>query len=248
MKLVASMIVHNEMDRYLPLALEHLATYCDEVRVLDDGSTDGTLEYLAGLREKVIVRPNPGPKFFEHEGRARQALLDWTLDAQPDYVLSIDADEFVGDPEIVHRSMLAGGHVYTLQMEEIWRCNEVTTHIRVDHQWAPRRCPILWKAPQRAGGEWRIPDIQLACGREPLMVRRTRAAVSGTSVLHLGWANQQARQTRAERYYEHDRGRFHKNAHLESILWPDERVLTQQKLWPKGLAAFKDRIAEVANR
>ncbi len=37
MKLVASAIVRNEADRYLDAWLTHLTTFCDEVRLLDDG-------------------------------------------------------------------------------------------------------------------------------------------------------------------------------------------------------------------
>lgn len=245
MKLVASMIVHNELGRYLPLSISHLLSFCDEVRVLDDGSDDGTYEYLAEI-SRVIVKRNPGPSFFEHEGRARNHLLDWTLEAEPDYVLSIDADEFVGDPEIVLRSCRRGGSAYTLRMEEVWRADEVHLHIRVDNLWRPRPCPILWRAPKGKSGEvWKIPDVQLACGREPLVVRRTRAPVSGTSVFHFGWAKRVEREARAQRYFEHDQGRFHKDTHLQSILWPDERVSTQTQYWPQGLSAVKHEIAEL---
>jgi hypothetical protein len=34
---------------------------------------------------------------------------------------------------------------------------------------------------------------------------------------------------------EHDQGRFHASAHLESIMWPDEKVTVRQRGWPTGL-------------
>lgn len=248
MKLVASMIVRNEMDRYLPRAVEHLAGFCSEIRVLDDGSTDGGYEWLLA-HPKVAVLTNGGPTFFEHEGRARQALLEWTLEARPEYVLSIDADEFVGEPEILERAMRRGAPVFTLQMEEVWKVDDVRLHIRTDGQWRPRPCPILWRPPSGATSNiWKIPDVKLACGREPLAVRRTRARPSGTSVYHFGWANESDRGERAARYFEHDGGRFHKDAHLQSILWPPERVLTQSKLWPPGLLPMRDQLHARASR
>jgi glycosyltransferase involved in cell wall biosynthesis len=235
MKLVASMIVRNELDRYLELSIGHLMTFVHEIRVLDDGSTDGSYEFLLGL-EKVAVLTNSGPSFFEHEGRARQMLLEWTLEAEPDYVLSIDADEFVGDPALMLKNMNRGGPVYTLQMEEVWAADNGALKIRMDGQWKPRPCPILWRAPHDLSNDhWSIPDVQLACGREPIAVRRTRFAHSGSSVYHFGWARQAEREARAERYFEHDRGRFHKDAHLQSILWPEERVLLREARWPVGL-------------
>ena len=247
MKLVASAIVRNELGRYLELWVEHLSGFCDEIRVLDDGSEDGSLEFLAG-QPKVSVLRNPGLTFFEHEGRARNTLLEWTLAADPDYVLSIDADEFVGDPGLVLRAIRRHGHVYTLQMEEVWRVDEDHLHIRIDHQWRPRPCPILWRAPQGPDlSLWEIPDVQLACGREPIIVRRTRGAVSGSSVFHFGWARERERQARAERYFEHDGGRFHRDAHLQSILWPDDRVGIRSRSWPPGLSDLRERIVARAN-
>lgn len=246
MKLVASMIVKDEMSRYLPLAVEHLATFCDEIRVLDDGSTDGGYEWMLA-HPKVYVLTNAGPTFFEHEGRARQALLEWTFEAQPNYVLSIDADEFVGEPTIIRGviSSLNAPAVYTLQMEEVWGADAGYLNIRTDHQWKPRPCPILWRGPGRqSASDWRIPDVQLACGREPLRVRRTRAIPSGASVFHFGWANRAEREVRAQRYFDHDGGKFHKNAHLQSILWGDERVLISGKPWPAGLEPFRAPLLE----
>lgn len=247
MKLAASMIIRDEGDRYLKPAIEHLLTFCDEVRVVDDGSPGRDLNWLQE-QEGVYWIHNGGPTFFEHEGRARQELLEWTLASGPDYVLSIDADEFVGEPNIVRKMVEQGGPVYTLQMEEVWRADE-HLHIRVDHQWRPRPCPILWRAPSSTDSDiWKIPDVQLACGREPLAVRRTRAAVSGASVYHFGWACEADRVERAQRYFEHDQGRFHKDAHLQSILWPDELVTMSTVHWPAGLAQVRGALVERASR
>lgn len=234
MNLIASMITRNEMQRYLPLAVTHLLTFCDEIRVLDDGSEDGTFEYLERT-PRVSVMANDGPRFFEYESQARQRLLEWTMRASPDYVLSIDADEFVGSPELLKRSMQMGGQVYTLSMEEVWSVNEDHLNVRVDGHWGPRPCPILWRAPAELNSFWNIPDRKLACGREPLQVRRTRAKPTRSSVLHFGWTRESERQARAERYFEHDKGKFHRDAHLQSILWPPEKVLLQARPWPDEL-------------
>ncbi len=247
MKLAASMIIRDEGDRYLKLAVEHLLSFCDEVRIIDDGSPGADLKWL-DTQENVFWISNGGPTFFEHEGKARQELLEWTLASKPDYVLSIDADEFVGDPQLVRAMCAQGGAVYSLQMEEVWRVDE-RLHIRIDHQWRPRPCPILWRAPGPADSDiWKIPDVQLACGREPVAVRRTRAVVSGASVFHFGWACEADRVDRAQRYFEHDGGRFHRDSHLQSILWPDELVTTTAVPWPETLADVRERLLERATR
>lgn len=247
LKLAASMIVRGEGDRYLKPAIEHLLSFCHEVRVIDDGSPAEDLKWM-DAQENVFWISNPGPSFFEHEGRARQQLLEWTLASHPDYVLSIDADEFVGDPNMVEKACAQGAPVYTLQMEEVWRADQ-HLHIRVDHAWRPRPCPILWRAPSSTDSDvWKIPDVQLACGREPVAVRRTRAVASGASVFHFGWACEADRIERAQRYFEHDGGKFHKDAHLQSILWPDELVRLTRVQWPAGLANPRPEIVERASR
>jgi glycosyltransferase involved in cell wall biosynthesis len=246
MKLVASMITRNEMGRYLPLAVAHLVTYVDEIRVLDDGSTDGSYEWLQRV-DKVEVLRNPGPTFFEYESKARQALLEWTMKGQPTHVLSIDADEFVGSPDVVRRVLQTNFPVYTLSMEEVWACSEHELCLRVDGLWGPRKCPIVWKAPQRLEGvDWVIPDRKLACGREPLAVRRQKAQVSRSSVYHFGWTRRSERQARAERYFEHDQGKFHADRHLQSILNPDDKVVMASAEWPAGLENIRPELARLA--
>lgn len=247
-KIVASMIVKNELGRYLPLAIAHLLSYCDEVRVLDDNSTDGTFEYLDGIERVEVIR-NSGLSFYEYESKARNHLLEWTLEAKPTYVLSIDADEFVGDPLALQLAARRGGSVYTLNMEEVWAVHPTHLEIRIDGQWGPRRlCPILWRPPSGGiHGEWAIPDRKLACGREPLAVRRTRTTPSQSSVLHFGWAREVERVARAERYFEHDKGQFHQDRHLQSILWPPERVRLQRREWPVGMSSVQEELTRITS-
>lgn len=242
MRLIASVITKNELDRYLPLAVEHLESYCDEIRVLDDGSTDGTFEWLSE-RDKVQVLRNPGPAFFEHEGRARQNLFEWTLQGRPDYVIGIDADEFLGDPDLLRQS-LAGAPVYTVHLVEAWKINPGGISVRVDGLWGARRVPVIYQAPRRADRMWRIQDKALACGREPMAVIRqaARAPHIDTQIFHFGWTRVAERQRRAERYFEHDGGKFHQNRHLQSILFPDNKIALRGYPWPPSLRPLTDTL------
>lgn len=244
MRLVASMIVKNELDRYLPLAVGHLLDFVDEIRVLDDGSNDGTYEWLTERESSGIkVLRNPGPSFFEHEGRARQNLLEWTLRGRPDYVLSIDADEFVGDPKVIREAMM-GLPVYTVHLVEAWKVDHGGISVRVDGLWGPRRVPMLFQAPRRTDRMWRINDRALACGREPIAVIRqaARAPHLETNIFHFGWTRQAEREARAERYFEHDGGKFHASRHLQSILFPDNKVGLRGYPWPAGLRPISEQL------
>lgn len=232
MKLVASAIVRNEAGRYLDTWLKHLLSFCDEVRLLDDGSTDRTAD-IADSYPEVFVQQNRGPAFFEFESEARNGLLDWTMRAEPNYVLAIDADEFVGDTVAVRKAALEGGAVYALTMREVWKVDGERLGLRVDGLWGDRYCPILWQAPPRLRGQrWKIPRRKLACGREPLHVRQHHAQRTGIGIYHFGWTREHERRARAERYFENDGGRYHANRHLQSILWPDEKVQLDWVEWP----------------
>ncbi len=249
MKLVASAVVRNEAGRYLEPWLTHLLTFCDEVRLLDDGSTDGTVA-LATDFEGVHVQPNRGPAFFEMESAVRNELLRWTMLGDPTYVLSIDADEFVGDTVALRAKALEGHPVYSLTMREVWKVDgpqlvgePTAMGLRVDGAWGDRFCPILWQAPPVLRGQrWEVPRRKLACGREPMAVRRAPSKRTGIGVYHFGWTRERDRRARAARYFEHDGGRYHADKHLQSILWPDEQVKINWVPWPLSVpAAAGDR-------
>ena len=93
MKLAAMMMVGpGEQDRYLPLVLAALDRFCD-----------------------VIVTED-GHDFFDHEGRARQRLLEKTMAADPSHILAIDADEFVTDGPALRKACESPCPVLTLNL------------------------------------------------------------------------------------------------------------------------------------
>lgn len=242
MSLVASLIVRNELGRFLEPCVRHLQAFCDEIRVLDDCSDDGTYEWLSE-QQGVHVKMTPKrPRMFEHEGQARQRLLDWTLKAKPDWILAIDADEFVSDGQTLRAAVeRPNPHgVFNVTLSEVWKASESGLAIRVDGGWKPHRCPILFAAKPGL----RISQRQLACGREPISVRHAarHAPDSGVGVLHVGWVNELRRPDRYQRYVAADNGRFHASQHLRSIMWPDRRVRMRWEQWPDGLLPWRDQI------
>ena len=255
MNLVASLIVRNELSRYLRWTLPALLDFCDEVRILDDGSDEpGWPHDLNGIPggERVLVKRVEETQFFRHEGRARNALLDWTFAANPTHVLAIDADEFVADGQRVRDAIETGWPVYTLSMEEVWKAEHDCLCVRQDGAWGPHEAPIVYAVPpaNQRNHTWRINDRRLACGREPVAVRnlRRQARQVDTEILHFGWANEQERAARHARYQENDGGRFHRDAHLQSIMWGDDRVSLFGRPWPASLLPVRDAIVERANR
>jgi hypothetical protein len=244
MKLIASLIVRNELGRYLKPCLESLLEFCDEIRILDDHSDEeGWPHSLNGLGANVVMKRTPRPLFFEHESNARNELLQWTFDGNPTHVLQVDADEFVTDgPRLRQLCEQDAGHgVWALELREIWKATPQHLYERVDGKWTAqggRGISVLWRAPRgRVGrtGAWQLPNRQLACGRQPQAIRRLRPQPSGVDILHFGWANRQERAARHQRYVEHDGGRFHDIKHLDSIMLPDSQVRLRPRPWPTGL-------------
>jgi glycosyltransferase involved in cell wall biosynthesis len=84
-RLSAFLITHDE-ERHLPGCLESLRGLADEIVVLDDGSTDRTVELARRAGARVEHRA------FDDFGHQKQAALDLT---RGEWVLSIDADERV---------------------------------------------------------------------------------------------------------------------------------------------------------
>lgn len=247
MILAASLIVKDERARYLEPCIDHLAEFCDLIVVLDDGSTDGTIDWLAGRHDQIRIHSAGDVSFFGHEGAARQRLLECTLSWEPTHVLAIDADEFVDDGAALRRSLEPRDRQSCgLFMTEVWEADTDGLCIRVDRGWIPHSIPAIWRVPERLDGSWRIADRALACGRVPAPVDQMSAAPVAT-VLHFGWANEAERQARYDRYAEHDQGRFHASAHLDSIMWGCDRVQLRAREWPAALTPWKDAILERAS-
>lgn len=247
MKLAASLIVRNELARYLEPCIDHLLEFCDEIRALNDSSTDGSDEWLVGRSDRIVVADLAETSFFKHEGAARQVLLDWTLAGNPTHVLAIDADEFVSDGPALRRLLdqHRGPYAWSLTMEEIWEATPDCLCVRGDGGWRPHEATVLW-ATQRLRGPARIRDRALACGRIPTAVNASRTTRTGLSLLHFGWANEADRGARHDRYVQADNGRFHARHHLDSIMWPCDRVDLDGRDWPPPLERYRDRICDRA--
>lgn len=90
-RIVSITQVYNELHRgNLIRFVEHLRPLVDRMVFFDDGSTDGTAEYL--LKQGIEVLRSP-TNDFKNELTHRQAMLERALQHQPDFVLRVDADE-----------------------------------------------------------------------------------------------------------------------------------------------------------
>jgi glycosyltransferase involved in cell wall biosynthesis len=249
LNLTAALVCRNEVNRYLPLVVSHLREFCDRLVILDDGSDDGTTQWLRdNADEQMIVEYAARSTFFTHEGRCRGHLLDVLLEQKPDRVVSLDADEIVSDGTALRERIESdpAQDVWSLEMAEVWNADAEHLYIRCDVGWRPHPLSLVWRAPQH-GEKWRMLDRALACRRVPMPVLSASAKPSGESVFHLGWLDKSTRQARYNRYAEHDKGRYHASSHLRSILFPDSRIRLQPRSWPAGpvFDSLRERFAVV---
>jgi glycosyltransferase involved in cell wall biosynthesis len=84
---LSGVVIAQDEERDLPRCLRSM-TFCDELVVVDGGSRDRTVEEAASAGVRVIQNPWPG-----YAAQRRFALTQ----AKGEYVLSVDADEWVSD-------------------------------------------------------------------------------------------------------------------------------------------------------
>ena len=150
MRLVTALLVKNEgaPDRYLARVLARCAEFSDDILVLDDGSTDDTVEIAKAAGCIVKQRPQAGA--WGNESPARAELWErGTKLAKDGWLLICDADMLLrGDPRPYCLSWELNSWAWPLV--DLWDSEET---FRVDGPWAggpnlPR--PWLFK-PSEAG-------------------------------------------------------------------------------------------------
>lgn len=170
--------IHRFVDNILPLV--------DELVMYDDGSTDGTLEYVTAHTPHVIrgIRND-----FGNEIAHKQVLLDKALTLDPDFILWLDADEVLtaGAADALQRLCrfcLDDGldgialHELNLWRSRTWR----RTDSLYDEGWFVR----LWRVTE--GMHYR-PSKGLHSPQHPVTVQRV-ARAADPAVLHYGFADE----------------------------------------------------------
>ena len=84
--------VKNE-ERWIQKSLESISDLCSKIVILDDGSTDNTVEVCQSFSNVVDIYQQKDLQIDEHRDRTR--LLKMALDQDPDYLLTMDGDEVI---------------------------------------------------------------------------------------------------------------------------------------------------------
>ena len=119
---ISATILTKDSAALLDVVLSELA-WCDEVVVLDTGSTDATLAIAASFANVSLHRlTGPFPGF----GRARRRAVEL---ARHDWILSVDSDEVVERrlAEEIAALTLDPGTVYSIPFRNYYRGKHITT-------------------------------------------------------------------------------------------------------------------------
>jgi GT2 family glycosyltransferase len=145
-RLIALVQFKDEL-RYLPGLFENLAPHVDGVVALDDGSTDGSAEYVAGRPEVLELLPGLGGGWDEASNRERLIRAAWEHGA--DWLYGIDADERVERhfraraERILARAEADGESAFYVRLRELW---DAPDRVRVDGVWSRKLKACLFRA------------------------------------------------------------------------------------------------------
>lgn len=153
-KIVAITQVHNELRKgHLERFFKYIPAIVDDVVVYDDASSDGSWEYAKKYTPHVI-RGNKND--FTSEREHKKLLLKKALELQPDFILSIDADEVVADPDGARLQQLAAWATeqdldgVRLHDINLWKSN---TYARTDNDFDTARFLRFWRVRENIAYE-----------------------------------------------------------------------------------------------
>lgn len=228
-KVVALMVVKNELNRYLKESLSWLRSNDIETFILDDGSTDGTFEYCKDNANHVRGRHPSILSFEESESEFREAAWSWVAGVvgPSAWILSVDADEF----PVVRLGSTVRGLKENLALEasyaEMSGKGAVNFPIPEVFDWegGPLAGPMM-----RVDGYWgKVDGVRMAradvprefferqegCGSVPRDAMLDFVQASRMEILHLGYLDPADRAAKFQRYSE---TAGHNPQHVRSIL------------------------------
>lgn len=218
-RLTLSMIVRNEEKRYLASMLDRTLPFIDSAVILDDASSDRTVELcrdkLAGIPHRIISYPESG---FKHEYELRKQQWDEAIQHGGAWILNLDADELIeasfgNTLEDVLRQQFID--LFCFRLYDMWDEH----HYRDDVYWYAHRIyrPFLVRYRKQSAFTW--PQMNQHCGRFPIEIESLPFALHPARIQHYGWASLHDRIQKVERYYRLDpEARYGDQGQYDSIL------------------------------
>lgn len=203
--LTLTMIVKNEARRgYLKQALQEHSTYIGQAVIIDDGSTDETVDIIMDTLRGIPVKLVRNSKSkFSNEVELRKQQWEETIRTDPTWILNLDADEcferrFVKELE----GMLYQNEIdlYCFRLYDFWS----KTHYREDTYWRGHFHYYPFLIRYRSSFLCRWKEAAQHCGRFPENIWELPHKNSPLRLKHFGWAKEEDRHKKLHRYQELD--------------------------------------------
>lgn len=199
MKLTAGIRVKNGR-LWAQECLCSLSQFVDEICVLDDGSTDGTVEICRSF--DTVTHLLRWEKSFFHEGIDRNCVMAMVKDTEPDWILMMDIDEVFEETiadelewMLNHDEVAAWG----FRMLHFWRGR---THFRVDGAWGRETVHHIHPRLFRNQPGLHFPAQKIHGAH--VVGLEGRCALSEVCIKHYGYSYPEEVQRKYDRYIHQD--------------------------------------------